>query len=154
MAFLPTLFRTEPYEVFPSMQKEINRLFDTFWGTPARLPVTGNGGEPWFPAMDLRETKDAYLMRIEIPGILPEDIQIDVVDQELIIRGEMKQEEEKTGQTWHRRELRKGKFYRSLTLPALDPEKIKATYKNGVLELNVAKREGQKGRAVKVEVQK
>jgi HSP20 family protein len=154
MTYLPTLFRTEPYETLPSIQKEMNRLFDTFWGTPARLPATGNGGEPWFPPMDLQETKDAYLIRLEIPGVQPEDIQIQAADQELVIRGEMKHEEEKSGQTWHRRELRKGKFYRSLTLPGLDSEKIKATYKNGMLELHVAKRENQKGRTVKVEIQK
>ena len=149
---LPTLFRNHDLFDVSSLQKEVNRLFNSFWGggTPAR--TTGAAVEAWLPAIDLKETKENYLLKLELPGISPEQIQLQCNGNELSIRGETRREEEKGDGTWHRSELRQGVFFRSLTLPGIDPDKVKASYKNGILEVLVGKKEEQKGRTVKVEV--
>ncbi len=110
-------------------------------------------GKEWFPRVDVTEEKDRILVRADLPGMKQEEIQVEVDEGTLTIRGERKKEtESKEGKTY-RMERSYGSFLRSFTLPStVDEAKVNAVYKNGVLEVTLPKREGTKPKQVKVDV--
>ena len=109
----------------------------------------------WSPLVDIEETAEAFLIKAELPGINKENVNVSVQDGVLTIQGERQEEnvEEKDGKR-HRVERLYGHFSRSFSLPDnVDHENIKASYRDGVLELTLAKQEKAKPRAIEVEVQ-
>jgi HSP20 family protein len=103
------------------------------------------------PSLDLSETSDALQLRLDMPGVKPEDIDIEVTGNTIRISGERKEEREEKGKTFHRVERRMGKFVRSMTLPcAVRDDKITAESHDGILTVTLPKTETAKTHKVKV----
>jgi HSP20 family protein len=133
-----------------NLQAQLNRLFEPFarFATGDEDLVSGT----WVPPVDVAETQDKIVVRAEVPGIRQEDISIEFENGLLTLRGERKLEKAE-GVTWHRVERIYGNFSRSFTLPrSVDPERIAATYREGILEVEVPKREEAKPKHIKIAV--
>ncbi len=101
--------------------------------------------------VDLWETKDAYQLRADLPGVRADDLEINATGDSISIGGEVKDQAEVTEDGWLRQERRVGKFQRAFTLPvAIDPAKVEAAFENGVLSLVLPKAESTKPRTIKV----
>ena len=148
MALIPYRGRTMPATTLSSLRDEMNDLFNRFW-TSASEPF---GLAEWSPALDVSETDEAVLVHAEIPGIDPKDLDISVVGDTLTIRGEKTDETEQSGRNYHRVERRYGSFTRSLMLPtSVDPDNVSATAKQGVLEIQLPKKEEARARRIEVQ---
>jgi HSP20 family protein len=134
---------------FEDLQHEMDRIFDISWFRK------GNGRRDVLaaPALDVHQDKDNVYVKAEIPGMSKEDIDVSVQDNLLTIKGEKKQEKEIKDKDCLRTERYYGAISRSVQLPAgVDASKVKAEYKNGILELVLPKREDAKPKQIKVEV--
>ncbi len=143
----------DPWRDFGTLQERINRMFDETMR--ALSPQEGEELErgAWMPAVDIHETDNEYVVKADLPGLKKEDIQIDLKDSTLTLKGEKRFEEKVSKDNYIRTERAYGTFVRSFTLPHnVDSEKIKASYKDGVLELTLPKKEEAKPKQIKVEV--
>jgi HSP20 family protein len=120
---------------------EMDRLFDSFFHEPFAWPHPGGGGvELWNPALDVSETDQEVVVRAEMPGLDPEDLNINVVGNSLVLSGEKKEEQEHKGEGYWHAERRFGAFRREVPLPrGVDAEKVSADYAKGVLTVHLAK---------------
>lgn len=145
-----SMVRFDPFRDLAVLQDRMNRLFND----AARRDddVLGTRGA-WVPAVDVYEQDGALVMKAELPDMKREDIDVSVENQTLTLRGERKFEDEVKQESFHRIERAYGAFSRAFTLPAtVDPTKIAAEYKNGVLTIRLPFREEAKPRSIKVEV--
>ena len=143
------ILRWDPTRELSSLQSEMNRVFSTFFDSPANQPA-GAGGV-WLPAMDLSENGDSYVLHADLPGMSEDQVQIELEDNVLTISGERRLEGPKSDGGYLRTERARGSFARSLTLPAgVDPERIEAKFQNGVLELHIPKPEERKPRRISI----
>ncbi len=135
-----------------NIQDEFNRMVDEFFGRwPSLRTETGT---TWVPAMDVYETDDGIYVKAELPGVKKEDLKISVDDNVLTIRAEKKQDGPKDLNCYYCSERVFGTFQRSFTLPATaDTGNIKASYRDGVLEVMIPKKEEAKPKEIKIEVQ-
>ena len=143
----------DPWKDFGSLQERINRMFDDTIRT--LYPTDGEELEKdtWAPAVDIYETNDSFVVSADLPGLDKDEIQIDLKDNTLTLKGEKKFEEKVSKDNYIRVERTYGSFVRSFTLPQnVDPEKIKAKYKEGVLEVTIPKKEEAKPKQIKVEL--
>ncbi len=126
-----------------------------FQDTVARM-LSEPSVRPWAPAVDITEDEDALVLQVDVPGIDLKDIDIRLENGTLTVKGERRFErKENGGRGYHRMERSYGTFARSFALPeTVDPEKIRADYKDGVLTITVPKKEVAKPRTIKVEVNK
>ena len=126
------------------------RLFDEPVAGALRDGVLTAGD--WKPLMDVVETKDGITLKVEVPGMKQEDINISLEDNTLTVKGERKHESEVNDEGYTRFERSYGTFQRSVALPpTVDAERVKATYKDGVLEIQLPKKEEARPKAIKVE---
>jgi HSP20 family protein len=133
-----------------TLQGQLNRLFEPFARFAAGDEDLVSG--TWVPPVDVAETQEKILVRAEVPGMKQNDIQIEFENGLLTLRGERKHEKTE-GLTWHRVERTYGNFSRSFTLPrTVDPERITASYRDGILEIEVPKREEAKPKQIRIEV--
>ena len=144
-----TLVRWNPARELTSFEDDFNRLFRSFGGRSAGLVG-------YVPAMDVRETKDHYVVTVELPGLTQEDVKVTVVDNSLVIKGEKRSEQE-TGTEkdggYHRIERSYGSFERVLSLGTrIDRTRIAATMKDGVLTVQVPKAEEARERQISIEI--
>lgn len=131
---------------FKTLQNQMSRLFEPF----ARMADEDLVGGSWVPPVDVAETQEKIVVRAEIPGMKQEDISIEFDNGMLTIKGERKLEKE-NGVSYHRVERPYGYFNRSFTLPrTVDPERISASYRDGILEIEVSKKEEAKPRQIKI----
>ncbi len=142
-----SLMTVHPWSLLNQLQRELNQV--------ARAPAD-NGSDTavsdWAPAVDIVERDDAYVIRADIPGVDPKDIEIDMEDGVLTIKGERKFEQEEEKDNYKRVERVYGSFYRRFVLPdSADAEKITAKSRNGVLEVVIPKQEKVKPRRIEVE---
>jgi HSP20 family protein len=146
------LVRWEPIREINSIQNEVNRLFDTFFDTPAA--GTGRNRQArWVPAMDLVEADDHFVLRADLPGVHEEDVAIELDERTLTVSGERKAAVEIEGGGVHRLERAHGTFSRSLTLPdGVDGDAIAARFDRGVLEVRIPKPEERKPRRISIGV--
>jgi len=130
----------------------MDRLWDSFLeGKPARK--AREEGE-WLPSLDVSETKGDLVVKAELPGIDPKDIDISLNEGILIIKGEKKQEKEEKEEGYHLIERSYGSFTRLIRLPReVQNEKINAFYKNGVLKITLPKSEEAKKKEIKIKVE-
>lgn len=135
-----------PWRAMPGpwreMEERMDRLFEEIFGRPWRrlAPVEA----AWLPAVELFEREGKLVLRAELPGMKREDITIEVTDDTLTITGERKAEKEIKEQDYYRCERSYGTFRRQIALPmGVDKAQIKATYKDGVLEVTLPKAKGQ-----------
>ena len=118
---------------FGTLRRELDELFDRFGTTPARAVYSA------YPAVNLYETDEAYVLTAELPGLAPEDLEISLEGSTVTLRGERKAEPEE-GASVHRQERPSGVFRRAFDLPVpIDGEKVEAVHKNGVLTLRLPK---------------
>lgn len=144
------LMRWNPRKDMFSLRNQMNRLFDDFFA-PAKGETDGGSLWSWNPAVDIVDNGDNLMVTAEIPGVDKKDISVDVRDRVLTLRGERSAENEDKNEKYHRRERFYGKFERSFTLPGeVDPDKIKAEYKDGVLKVEIPKPEGYKPKQITV----
>jgi HSP20 family protein len=142
------LVRWDPAREVDSLQSEVNRLFDTFFGG---RPGDGGGLRRWVPAMDLLETDDHLVLRADLPGLDRDDVNVEIKDGVLTVSGERKAEREERGKDFYRAERAFGSFSRSLTLPErVDAEKISAEFDKGVLEIRIPKPEERKPQRIQI----
>lgn len=137
-----------PFDRLASLRDEMNRLFDFSW--PSRDTGLFSG---WSPALDVWDDKESFFVTAELPGMKKENIDISMHNGTLTISGERKHErEQKEGETF-RSERYFGKFQRSVTLPAaVDAGKVKASYKDGVLTVELPKAEEAKPKHIDVNI--
>ena len=146
------LMNTHPFEDIEKVRSEMDRLMDTFlFGVPQR----GDFWEEaeWLPAVDVAETKNEVVVNVEIPGMAPKEFDISLKEGTLTIRGEKKQDRVEEG-NYHLTERRYGTFTRSILLSAeVQSEKIRASYKDGILRVTLPKSEGTKRKEIKIKVE-
>jgi len=146
--------RWEPFRNLSDIQGEVNRLFETFAGRPATTTMTS--GRTWMPPVDMTETADDLVLAVEIPGIREKEVSVSITGDLLSIKGERRWEQEgKDGKdnTVLNVERVYGQFERLIQLPfAVQADKVKATYRDGVLEVNLPKAEEVKPRTIKVDI--
>ena len=107
----------------------------------------------WSPAVDIYETDDEVVVKAELPEVNQKDIDIQIENNTLILRGERKFNKETKKENFHRIERAYGTFSRSFTLPGtIDQEKISADYKDGILKISMPKREGTRPKQIKVAI--
>jgi HSP20 family protein len=146
------IVRWEPFRDLLTTQDRFNRLFNETFSR-----AFGEGSElasrTWAPPVDIQETDQNLVMHVELPGIDPNQVEVRVEDNTLYLKGERKFEEEKQEGNYHLIERAYGSFARSFTLPtSVDPEKVVAEYKDGMLTLTLPKREEAKPKTIKINV--
>ena len=142
------LVRWEQVEGVNRIQSRINELFEDALG---RTRAQQNAAAVWYPPVDILESKDSYLIRAELPGMRKEDLKTEVNEGILTLSGERKLEEPASGVEYHRVERVTGKFSRSFHVPqTVNPDGIKATYKDGILEVQVPKADEAKPRQIAI----
>jgi HSP20 family protein len=137
-----------PWTGMKTFPKDIDRLFDRFFDPkwPA-MPALGE----WEPTLDVSETKDAVMVKAELPGVDQKDIAVSLVEGTLTIKGEKHAEKEEKDERYHRIERSYGAFYRTVPLPAtVDTEKVTATFKDGVVTITLPKAAVAKGTTIPV----
>ncbi len=143
------LVRWEPFEGLSKMQSRINDLFGESFG---RSWAT-SGVATWYPPVDILESKDAYILRAELPGMKKEDFKLELKDGTLTLNAERKSEKTVDGVEYRSVERVNGKFLRSFSLPeTVKHDGIEATYRDGILEIHVPKAEEAKPRQIEISV--
>jgi HSP20 family protein len=143
------LMRWEPSEGLTSLRREMERLFEDFFERGARR--SGALGA-WEPAVEVADTKDAVVVKAQVPGIPKDNIQVNVTDDTVTLKGEMKEEEKKEEKNYFRREFRYGAFMRTIPLPvAVQADKTTAQLKDGVLEVTIPKAEQAKVKEIPIQ---
>ena len=142
-----TIARFRPIGDVVSLREAMDRLFEDSFIRPNGW---ANGQQLAIP-VDLWETKDAYHVRANLPGLASDEIEINATADTITISGEIKPSTDVTEDGWLRQERRFGKFTRAFTLPMqIDPNKVDAKFQNGVLELVLPKAESVKPRSIKI----
>ena len=135
-----------PFEDVAGLQKRLNSIFNDFAG--ADSPSAS-----FVPAVDVYEDAEKLVLKLEIPGVKPEDMDIKLENQTLVIKGERKFEATEKAENFHRIERRFGSFVRSFTLPqTVDAESVTATTDAGVLTISLAKKAEAQPKQIKVQV--
>ena len=141
------LVRFEPARELESLQSDMNRLFDGFFGPRG----SGNGARRWLPAMDLVEVEGDLVLRADLPGVKEDDVAIEIRDNVLTISGQRSAEHEDRREGYHRVERAFGNFSRSLSLPkGVDADAVSASFDRGVLEVRVPKPEERKPKRIEI----
>ncbi len=142
------LITYDPFRELRSLQEEVNRVFSSNLN---RSSETGLGRGAWNPSVDIFENKDQIVLEAELPGLSPEDVNISIENNVLTIHGERRFEKKDDGENFHRVERSYGSFTRSFTLPpTVSSENVAANFDNGVLRLELAKREEAKPRRIEI----
>jgi HSP20 family protein len=137
------LVKFEPFAGFGTLRSMFNDLFDESIGRSSPQPSVSQ----WYPAVDVSESKDSYLIRAELPAMKEEDVKEEVKDGTLVLSGERKSEQPAEGVEYRHVERVAAKFWRSFSLPEnAKPDGIEATYREGILEIRVPKAEEAKPR--------
>jgi HSP20 family protein len=131
------------------LQNRLNSIFSDFGRTDDESLAMGN----FVPPVDVYEDGHQVVLKMEVPGIKQEDMDVRVENQTLTVKGERKFEKDEKEENFHRIERRYGSFTRSFTLPqTVDTGMVKANYEHGVLTISLAKKEAAKPKQVKVEI--
>lgn len=146
-----TLVRWDPFRDLEEVSDRLNRMFTR--------PASRTDGKEtmivadWTPSVDISETDGEYQIKAEIPDVKKEDVKVTLEDGVLTLQGERKYEKEEKGKKFHRIERSYGSFVRTFSLPdVINEEKVKAEFKDGVLNLHLPKSEKAKPKAIEVKV--
>ena len=147
------IVRWEPLRDLLASQREFDRLF-----RGAFSPALSEGElstRTWAPPVDIYENGESLVLKAELPGINPDEVEIRVEDNTLYLKGERKFEKEVKEQNYHRVERSYGTFTRSFSLPnSIDADKVAANFQDGVLTLTMPKKEEAKPKTIKINVSK
>ena len=148
--FVP--FRS-PLEGVAVLQNRLNSIFNDFAGTNGELQNESLSAGNFIPPVDIYEDANRLVLKLEVPGIPQEDLQINLENQTLTVKGERKFVRDEKEENFHRIERRYGSFVRSFTLPAtIETESAQANYENGVLSIALQKKEAAKPKQLKFEI--
>jgi HSP20 family protein len=137
---------------FRDIQSEMNRLFDNFLGRPTAT-ATGTGSRVWMPVVDMYETNDDLVLNFELPGVREKDISLSITGDVLTVKGERQFDQQVSDDNYFRTERAYGKFERSIRLPMpVQAEPVRATYRDGVLEVSLPKAEEVRPKEIKIDV--
>jgi HSP20 family protein len=164
---MASAFMSDPFAFAQAMSQEMDRLFDTFGGTTqgGRNVMSGGSGRSlqqqgsrgqsyWTPPMEVFQRGNEMVVRADLPGISPDDVQIDIEDGVLTISGERQNSNEERQEGFYRSERSYGSFARSIALPeGVDEDQVNARYEHGVLEVTVPLPQQQRQRGRRVQVQ-
>jgi HSP20 family protein len=145
----PEIMEWRPFREITRLRREMDRLWEDYFGSGRRglQPLQAE----FAPAVDVKETADAVVVKAEVPGMDAKDINISVMGDVLTIKGEKKSEREEKEENYHLVERTYGSFSRSMVLPAaMDLDKIEAKYDKGVLTVTCPKKEGVKPKAIEI----
>jgi HSP20 family protein len=147
---LSTMDRWEPFRV-SDIQNEVNRLFDNFFGRPAS--AAGATGRTWVPPVEMYATKDDLVLTLELTGVSEKDVTVSITGDLLTVKGERRYEHQGKEQELLHAERMYGKFERLIQLPmAVQADRVKATYRDGVLEIKLPKAEELKPKEIKIDI--
>jgi HSP20 family protein len=148
------IVRFDPFRDMLTLQERMNRLFDESVRTIARPGAEEDWSMgAWSPAVDIYEQNGTIVLKAELPGVEPKDVDVRVENNVLTLRGERKLEGEVKRESYHRIERSYGGFTRAFTLPAaVDTDKIKAEYKDGVLRMTLPKRDEARSKQIAIDV--
>ena len=147
------IVRWDPFRDLMTIQERMNRLFDQTLSKTRGDDEEGLTASTWSPPVDIFETADSIVLKAELPGVTRENIDIQVRDNALTLKGERRFEREVKDENYLRIERSYGAFQRGFNLPAMiQQDKIKAVFKDGVLEVTLPKAEEAKPKQVKIEV--
>lgn len=142
------LVRYQPWNAMDQLRKEMDRLFDTGASQGNSNVVTSD----WSPAVDVKETDNAFVIAADIPGVDPKDIDVHMENGLLTIKGQRESEKKEEREGYKRIERSYGSFYRRFSLPdTANADKINAKSKNGVLEVTIPKHDKVQARKIAVQ---
>ncbi len=145
------IVRFEPFSGVSGVQSQFDRFL-----REAFSPASGSGEastRTWAPPVDIYENGDSLVLKAELPGVNPDDVEIRVEDNTLYLKGNRKFENEVKEQNYHRVERSYGTFTRTFALPnSIDADKVGASYKDGILTLTMPKKEEAKPKTIKISV--
>ena len=145
------IMRFDPFRDLAILQDRMNRLFNDSYGSRREEDLMSRG--TWTPAVDIYEVDGALVLKAELPGMQREDIDVNIENNTLTIRGERKLDTAIKQENFHRVERAYGSFVRSFSVPnTVDAAKVAAEYKNGVLSVTLPVREEAKPRTINIEV--
>jgi len=143
------LVKWDPFSDLARVREDMGRMLDEFFGRRAWPAFWREEGLS--PALDIYETDNEVVVKMEAPGVSKEDLDISLDENEIRVKGEVRKDEEVKESGYYRRERRYGSFSRSAALPArVVPDKAKATFRDGVLEVRVPKVEEEREKTRKV----
>jgi HSP20 family protein len=141
----------QPWSMMDRWRREIDELFTR--SSDAPLPALTNSTPSWTPSVDLQEESDHFVLRADVPGVAPKDIEVSAEDGTLTIRGERLAREPVRSDGFEHIERAAGTFLRRFTLPdSARPEAIKARYADGVLEIEIPKQPRAEAKRISVTV--
>lgn len=137
-----------------ALRTEMDRLFDSFVREPfGALDWPFTGERLWAPAVDVAENDEEVTIQAELPGIEPENLEVSVLGNQLVLSGEKKESHEKRGKDFYHSERRFGAFRRAIPLPdAIDAEKVNAEFAHGVLTIRFQKSPAGAAKRIEVKV--
>lgn len=136
-----------------SLRSEVDRLFDRFFTEPWGGVFTN--GARWMPSIDIAESEGQVIIKAEIPGVAPKDLEISLSGNTLYLRGEKQDEREEKGEQYYHVERSFGAFERALELPpGINPEEVNAEYNNGVVTITLKREQVSSRRKIPVVVAK
>lgn len=142
----------DPFRDLTSIQERMNQIFEDALAR-SRGRDEGLRTGMWTPAVDIYEKDDAVVVKAELPGVEKNQISVEVKDGILTLRGERKFERDVKEESYHRIERSYGTFLRSFSLPvSVDQDQVKATFRDGVLEVELPKKEQAKPKQIKVDI--
>jgi HSP20 family protein len=147
-----------PFTGLTRWETDMDRMMDDFFGRRMRAwwpeRWLGRETEVTAPSVDVYEEKDDIIVKAELPGMDKNDIEVNISDSQLTLKGEKKKEEKVEEENYYRCERSYGAFFRTLELPStVQADKIKASFKNGVLEVRLPKTEEAKSKEIKIKVE-
>jgi len=153
---MKSLVRWQPFQEVNSLQKQMNRVFDDFFGRTTLLPVEENLTVSEFgPPVDIYEDDQKLTFKVELPGVDEKDVNVEITNNVLTVHGERRLEKDVKEENFRRMERHYGAFSRSFTLPpTVDPDKIEATYDHGMFTIQMPKRAEARPKQIKVNVSK
>ena len=135
------------------LRSEINRVFDSYFREPFGAVTESFGwGDQMAPSLDVSETDKEITVQAELPGVDPQDLDITVTADRITISGEKRETVERSEKNYHHKEIRSGKFSRTISLPpGVDTDNVAADHKNGVLTVRIKKSEAVTARKISVQ---
>jgi HSP20 family protein len=140
-----TITRWDPYQQIADIQRELERTF-------GRMGGDGRSQRTWMPSVDIEQTDQEIVLKLDLPGLRREDVSIEVRDHTLVVTGERREEKEDKHEGYITRERIVGRFTRSFMLPeGVDPDQVHANFEDGVLHVRVPRPQEAQPKQIQIE---
>jgi HSP20 family protein len=136
---------------FEDLSHEMERMFDSLLGRTVGTMMRSGAGEKFIPSLDIAETKEAFEISLDLPGVKPEEVKVEIQDGKLVISGERSNTHDTKEKNMHRIERSSGSFYRLVSLPTeVNVDQIDAKYEHGVLHVTLPKVAKQQPKKIEI----